>query len=221
MQKFSKVLVGIVILAVIVGLGYLLGRVGGPSTTPRTVPATTPQTEHQAVAPRPSNPTPPTHPAVPETHTAPVTPRVASSQPTVAVITNWEERVEEIIGSDTDDTNKVAQLYALFPRVPNDAKVEIAQHLSNLVGDEDYAPLGELLKDPSLPDDALDVLLSDALNRPNAVKLPELLIVAKTPNHPKADEARDILSLFLDEDYGTDWAKWDEKVTAWLKDNPD
>jgi hypothetical protein len=44
---------------------------------------------------------------------------------------------------------------------------------------------------------------------------------AKSPDHPKADEAKDILALFLDEDFGTDWGKWQEKMTVWLKDNPD
>jgi hypothetical protein len=136
-------------------------------------------------------------------------------------VTNWEERLEEIVGAETDDTNKVNQLFDLFPRSPEDAKPEIVQHLSNLVSDEDYLRLGELLKDPTLPDSALDILMSDALNRPNGVKLPEMLDVAKTPNHPKAEEAKDILALFLDEDYGQDWPKWHEKMTAWLKDNPD
>jgi cation diffusion facilitator CzcD-associated flavoprotein CzcO len=137
------------------------------------------------------------------------------------ILTNWEEKVDEILGAETDDTNKVKQLFVIFPNVPDEAKAEVAQHLSNLTSDADYAALGELLKDPKLPDATLDVLMADALNRPNSVKLPELLDVAKTPEHPKADEAKDILALFLDEDFGTDWGKWQEKMTAWLKDNPD
>ena len=137
------------------------------------------------------------------------------------ILTNWEEKLEEIIGADTDETNKVVQLFALFPHVPAESRSEVAQHLSNLVNDDSYAPLGELLRDPKLGDDALDVLMADVLNRPNSLKLPELLEVAQTPDHPKADEAKDILSLFLDEDFGADWSKWQEKMRAWLKDNPD
>jgi tripartite-type tricarboxylate transporter receptor subunit TctC len=29
------------------------------------------------------------------------------------------------------------------------------------------------------------------------------------------------LELYLDEDYGSDWATWQQKVEQWLKDNPD
>jgi hypothetical protein len=97
----------------------------------------------------------------------------------------------------------------------------VVQHLSNLVSDEGYAPLGELLKDATLGEDPLDVLMADVLNRPNSLKLPQLLEVAQTANHPKAEEAKDILSLFLDEDYENDWPKWKEKMTDWLKENPD
>ena len=143
------------------------------------------------------------------------------SAPAGSLLTNWEEKVDEILGAETDDTNKVNQLFAIFPGVPDDAKSEVAQHLSNLTSDAQYALLGDLLKDAKLPDSALDVLMSDALNRANSVKLPALLEVAQTPGHPKADEAKDILALFLDEDFGTDWTKWQEKMAAWLKDNPD
>jgi hypothetical protein len=115
----------------------------------------------------------------------------------------------------------VKELFAMFPRLPADGQVEIAQHLSNLVEDEDYAPLGKLLENPKLPEDVLDILMADLLNRPNATKLPMFLELAKTPDHAKAEEAKDLLELYLDEDYKTDWAKWDEKMKEWLKENPD
>jgi hypothetical protein len=53
------------------------------------------------------------------------------------------------------------------------------------------------------------------------VKLPALLGVARDPQNPKAGEAKDILRLFLEEDYGADWAAWQSKVDQWLRDNPD
>jgi len=67
----------------------------------------------------------------------------------------------------------------------------------------------------------LDVLLADALNRPNSLKLPLLLEVARQPDHPKAGEAKDLLELFLEEDHGKDWGQWQAKLEQWLKDNPD
>jgi len=56
------------------------------------------------------------------------------------------------------------------------------------------------------------------LNRPNSVKLPQLLQVTQNPDHPKADEAKDLIELYLDED---DPAKWPDKMQQWLKENPD
>jgi hypothetical protein len=167
------------------------------------------------VAPKPSV-TPAPAPAV-----VPVAESVPAETNSPTILTNWEDRLDDILGSDDDDTNKVRQLFAVFPNLPPDGQVEVAQHLSNLVEDDDYAPLGKLLTDPKLPPDVLDELMSDLLNRPNATKLPLFLEVAFTPNHPEAEEARDLLELYLEEDYGNDKALWQTKIQEWLKDNPD
>lgn len=225
MQKFSKIFLvfGIIVGVLILGglIGLLAGRNGLKSRP--AVPLTQPTVAAQASPPAPPHPGTTKPVAVvpdtnPETNPGETTPPVEAIS---GILTNWEEKVDEILGADTDDTNKVQRLFALFPHVPAESKSEVAQHLSNLVSDDDYARLGELLKDAALAEDALDVLMADALNRPNSLKLPQLLEVAQTPSHPKADEAKDILSLFLDEDFGTDWPKWKEKMTDWLKDNPD
>jgi hypothetical protein len=146
----------------------------------------------------------------------------ATNAPATTAATNllagWEDKLDEILGSDQDDTNKVKDLFAIFPRLPEEGQTEVAQHLSNLVPDDNYAALGQLLQDTKLPDSVLDVLMSDVLNRPNSLKLPELLQVAQNPDHPKADEAKDLIELYLDED---DPAKWPDKMQQWLKDNPD
>jgi hypothetical protein len=222
MQKFSKVFVGVAIVAGIIVIGGLIGWLGGKGSRPKAnaVPETSAASDSHFATPRPADNSQAGHTEI-EPGSQPAVTRASPAGSTPNVLTNWEEKVDEILGAETDDTNKVKQLFALFPRVPEEAKAEVAQHLSNLTSDQDYAPLGELLKDPKLPDAALDVLLADALNRPNSVKLPQLLEVAKTPDHPKADEAKDILALFLDEDFGTDWGKWQDKMTVWLKDNPD
>jgi hypothetical protein len=67
----------------------------------------------------------------------------------------------------------------------------------------------------------LDFLLDDVLNRPNSLKLPALLDVARNAQHPKAAEAKNFLTLFIEEDYGSDWDKWQTGIEAWLKANPD
>jgi hypothetical protein len=71
------------------------------------------------------------------------------------------------------------------------------------------------------PEAVLDVLMTDVLNRPNPVKLGTLLEVARTPNHPKAEEARDVLEVYVDENFGEDWAAWQAAVEKWIKENPE
>jgi hypothetical protein len=109
----------------------------------------------------------------------------------------------------------------MFPQLSPEAQEEVAHHLSNLVPDEEYAPLGNYLTNAALPEAVLDVFLEDVFNRPNSVKLPRLLEIASNPQHPKAAESKDVLELFLEEDYGTDWNKWRTKMDEWLKNNPD
>jgi len=154
---------------------------------------------------------------------APSTNQIASPSSVTGtnLITDWADKLDDILGSDGEESDKAKKLLAMFPHLPQDGQVEIAQHLSNLTADQDYAPLGKLLKDSSLAEQVLDILIVDVLNRPNSLKLPALLEVARDPQHPKAGEAKDLMELYLEEDYGTDWTKWQTKMEQWLKDNPD
>jgi len=219
MSAPSKVLgfvgagVGVVLAGVLLGwLGTRTPQASSQSTT--NVSNAPPQ---ETTRPIQTPGTPPTTPTAPGTNAqAPTTNSSATN-----LITDWEDKLEAILDSNDDDATKVKQLLAMFPRLPEDGQTEVAQHLSNLVEDKDYAPLGKLLADGKLPETVLDVLVQDVLNRPNSLKLPSLLEVASNPQHPKAEEAKDLLELFLEEDYGTDWAKWQTKMQEWLKNNPD
>jgi len=156
-----------------------------------------------------------------------VSPIRVHGNPTAAVrasenlLTNWEEKVDQILVVEGESDAKAKQMLELFPRLPADGQVEVARHLANLVSDEDYEPLRQLLTDPHLPEEVLDTLLADVLNRPNSLKLPALLEVARTTAHPKAGNAKEVLGFFLEVDYGDDWFKWEERVQEWLKENPD
>lgn len=224
MQKMSKLLVALGILAVVIliglGVGWLATR--GSPPAPRPTTDSGPRTEIPSpprlpITKGPSGLTP--EPVVVPENSNPIehsTPVLAST-----TITNWEDKLNDILGSESDDTNKVTELFQMFPHLPEDGQVEVAQHLSNLVDDEDYAGLGKLAENAKLPEAVLDVLMADLLNRPNAAKLPVFLDIAKTSDHAKAEEARDLLELYLDEDYGNDWSKWEHAMKEWLKENPD
>ena len=65
-----------------------------------------------------------------------------------------------------------------------------------------------------VPDGAADEPLSDLDG-----KTP--LEVARTPDHAKAQQAKDLLQPYLVQDYGSDWVKAQEKLAVWLKEHPD
>jgi hypothetical protein len=223
MSKFQKVVAAAGVVAVVAILGISLGWWGSRGKPVNYVPGS----DVQVTPPAPESSTPPVEVSHPP-RSRPPEPSPGESQPppelassTTNLITDWEDKVDEILGSEGEDAEKVKKMLGMFPRLPEDGQVEVAQHLSNLVPDENYAPLGKYLKDAKLPEGVLDVLLADLLNRPNSLKLPLLVEVASDPQHAKAGEAKDLLELFLEEDYGTDWTKWQAKTVEWLKENPD
>lgn len=137
------------------------------------------------------------------------------------LMSGWEDRVDEILGSAVPEADKAKRMIELFPTLPPNGQEEVARHLTNLLPDQDYGLMRSYLTNASLPENVLDVLLGDVLNRPNSLKLPALLEVARDAQHPKAAEAKDFLQLFLEQDHGSDWDKWQAGVEQWLKAHPD
>ena len=218
MNTASKIGIVLAIAAGVVGVGLLVGWWGSRGAAPPSPPVPQAQRPSPSTSSQPANPTPSAAPITPviNTNSSPMT-APAPPETTNAALA-WEDKVDEILGADIEDTNKVKQLFALFPTLSEEGQVEVTLHLSNLVPDDDYSQLGNMLKDSKLPKDVLDLLLNDALNRPNSVKLPLLLEVARDPQNPEAEDARDILELFLEEE---DQAKWPDKLKEFLKENPD
>jgi len=220
MSKFSNVVKVMLGLAAVVLIGLLLGWLGSsgrhPSATPPVpVPAADDTGDKPGFSPPPN--TSSLQPAEPITNENPTTVTSTLS----GLITNWSDKLDEILTSNAEEADKAKQLLEMFPHLSEEAQVEVAGHLANLLPDKDYPALAKYLADPKMSEAVLDVLLGDALNRPNSVKLPLLLEVARQSDHPKAGEAKDILELFLEEDHGKNWDQWQTKLEQWLKDNPD
>ncbi len=205
----------VVALIIVGAIWFLQSKPSGPSgepVTPIPSPAATPQISAPHTTPPPNlvakngTPTPATpapKPAVPE----PIPP--------------WEEKIDNILKSNASETDTAQMLINLLPTMPPDGQAEAAQHISNLILDKDYNRVLPLLRNPNLPEEVQDVLVTDLMNRDDTVKLPALLDVAKIPNHPYHDEALTDLQIFLDADEGQDWSKWDKDVKAYLKKQAD
>ena len=215
MRSFSKILLLMAAIVGFVGIGVLLGWLGIRSpagTSPLTASKPSGSVQSRATDITLSRHSP---------ESSGVSTALASTTSPTNFIADWEGKIEEIVGSGRPDDEKARQLLQVFPRLPPDGQIDVVQHLENLVSDDDYAPMGKLFRDASLPEPVLDELLADVLNRSNALKLPALLDVARTERHPKAAEAKEIMGLFLEADYGNDWPRWQTKMGQWLKDNPD
>jgi hypothetical protein len=215
--KLLGILLGIVALTVFVILATRPGK-HEPEPVKQAEPAPaepveSAQSHHSLFSPNP-----------PETTVSNELPRAAAAvvNNVTNVVPEWENKIDEVLRNQAESGDeKAKRILAVFPQMPLEGQIEAAQHIVNLLSDEEYAQVRPYVTNSATPPDVLDELISDLLNRPDSVKLPTLLDIARNPQHPEASDAKDILELYLEEDYGTDWAKWEQKLAAWLKDNPD
>jgi len=213
MNSRSLIALFVLILAVLGGALWFLQSTPPPAAVPEIVRAT------------PSAPEPmPVVPGGPSTIVAaPAPAELIPAAPKVpAALAEWEVKIDTILRANPDNSeaanSATAQtLINLLPTLPPDGQTEAAQHISNLLADKDYSRVLPIVKNASTPEDVLDVFVTDLMNRDDTVKLPTLLEIAKIANHPHHEEAATDLQIFLDEDYGTDWAKWDAKLKEYLK----
>ena len=209
---------GVIAIAIVIGLGlgWLASR--PRASVPWSAKPTAPTALASAKRSSPVTATAPVPTAQPD---ADEEMSAEPAPPDTSLITDWVDRIDAILSDASEVDEKARQLLALFPRMPEEGQVETAQHISNLIADEDYPKFGCYLTNSTVGADVLDVLMTDLLNRPNSTKLPMLLAVARDPNNPKSADAKDTLELYLGEGYGTNWDAWDEKINEWLKENPD
>jgi hypothetical protein len=218
MSDFSKVLKGLAVLALAVGLGivsaWLWSRQG--DVTPMGLTAPGASNPPLAVAPAAVQ--------APAPEPAPVQPELAQvnapASPPDEVATDWEQKLDDILLGDDDENGKADKILALIPIAPADAKQELAQHLVNMVQDDHYDGTAQMLTNSGTPVEVSDVLMNDLLNRNNNLKLPMLLAIARNDSHPLKDQALDLLGLLTQEDNGTNWDQWSTTIDTWLQDNP-
>src|SRR6266705_3208374 len=99
MRLFLKILTATCVLSGVVIVGFVLGWFGARSSTPEPKAQ---QEQSGASTPEP----------------------VAAGTTTNA---DWEDKLEAIVGSEGEDSEKVKQLFGMYPQLPEDGQVEVAQ----------------------------------------------------------------------------------------------
>jgi len=145
-------------------------------------------------------------------------PGVATTFPTTA---SWQTKVSNTLDPALSTSDQAKSLLALFPTLPPAGQFEAAHHISNLLPDDSYATWAGYLTNSAVSAEAQRVIYADLLHRPNSLKLPLLVALARTPSSPNSTSAAQLLRATLREDYGSDWNAWQLGIQAWLKENPD
>lgn len=211
MKSRSFQIIAILLIAVALGAYWFLQSKPPPVPAPPAEATPVPQIE--SATPQPSTPVASTPPAATPAPAADAVPA-----PAAASAAEWENKIDKILRMESTPVDSAQALINLLPTLPAEGQAEAAQHIANLIEDKDFGRVMPLLKNPNLPEEVQDVLVTDLMNREDSVKLPAMLEVAKIPNHPYHEEALTDLQIFLDADYGNNWQKWEEATKAYLKE---
>lgn len=137
-----------------------------------------------------------------------------------AEIPKWEMQIDEALRSSVNEAQTAQILLGMLPTLPPEGQVEAGHHISNLLPDSDYQRVMPILLNPATPEPVLSVFMTDLMNRSDPTKLRALLDVGKVANHPFHDEAMSTLQIFLGDDYGNDWGKWQAAMNKFLSSQP-
>jgi hypothetical protein len=150
-----------------------------------------------------------------------VQPVSTASVSTTPAPANWKTGVNDVFSSGGTTAEQAKSLLAQFPNLPPAGQYEVAHHICNLLPDDAYGPWAGYLTNAATAPEVLTVIYADLMQRPNSLKLPLLLQLARTPSHPRSGDAAQLLRNTLGADYGSDWATWRVRLQAWLQAHPD
>lgn len=220
MKKIFAILIGVVVLAGIVGLTWWAA--GTSSPRPKADPAgnKAPTSVTQAPGPLPTLPgSLPTLPGTPIDPLAPPSgspgaPSAAGMDPEV-----FAERLHQVLINDAISHDQAATtLLDMLPAGNVEQQVELSQHAANLLSDEQYGRIRNLLLDPKVDAEVKEVWYSDMLNRDPLINVPLLGDVAKQKDNPFQQEAIDTLSIILNPDIADNQGLIDTEIKRYVEE---
>lgn len=133
----------------------------------------------------------------------------------------WDKRVDAILESKGTDTEIADKLLELYPQVPTNGQADLILEIAPRVANTNYNRLSNLLTNSSSPEEVIETLLTDLIDRPDNVRLPLMLEMARSKENPKSEDAHDLLEVILGDDYGEDWELWSKKISEWIASHPE
>lgn len=108
-------------------------------------------------------------------------------------LANWEKSFDGFVKLQEDEKwtpseTDIAKFKTLFDKMDAEQRLEQVPHAQNLFSDASFGFLKAILMDPSEPQDVLESIYYDLLNRHEELKYPVLREVYKVKNHPLRDE---------------------------------
>jgi hypothetical protein len=125
----------------------------------------------------------------------------------------WEARIRSVLSREkATEAEKARGLLQLLPTIPAEGAETCAEEAVKRLPNEEYRHAQAFVTNPGTYGLALGVLFSDLMERPDNLRLPTLVTIARNSAHPYAAPARDNLELLLGQDFGEDWPRWDAAV---------
>ena len=141
-----------------------------------------------------------------------------SAPKTGAATAAWEDRLDELLTNEADNTTTVRGLVSSMRGLPPEAQEEFAAHAVNLCEDEQFGLLANIYFEAATPSEVKETIFNDVLNRPDEIKLPLLAKTLRNPTHPMAGESKEILEMYLDLEPGAVPPNgWDQAVSEYIK----
>jgi len=113
-----------------------------------------------------------------------------------AAVEKWDELVDGIVeleGELSDD--RCLQLKRAFNKIQEGDKRDAIRYSLNLIPDDKFVAVVSILFDKSQPEEILNLIFSDALNRDEEVKVPLMREIRKDKTHPMFFESARILDV--------------------------
>jgi hypothetical protein len=131
----------------------------------------------------------------------------------------FEKEIIAIAKGPGDDLTKVETLLSRFPVLNEEGKLLAMEYAASLIPDKEYARYKPRLFALAANAELKDAVLTDVLSRDDTLRFTTLVEILRQPPSKATDEVKEILTAYLDKDYGADPNAWDQAVRKFLAEN--